>query len=134
MNSMGFTVRSRRNPRHSRLSSGRRPSINSRTFVQALSQSFFMLLVVLVKIHTRVKACDLIVTVKHPRPDVLAENADPKPIFRRLAVGRMVDLRVYVRVKAIRLGPRDVPGRWWLLFHQADLRKRLRALVTVLPW
>src|ERR1700744_3160398 len=85
------------------------------------------------KIHSCVKARYLVVPVEYAGRDSLTENTRAQPELDRLAVRRVIDLRIYVRVKPIRLRPRNIPRGGRFLFDEADLRDRFRAFISILP-
>src|SRR5262245_57319871 len=99
-----------------------------------LSQPSACGLVVASQIHTCVQGRDLIaVTVEHLRRDFRIEQTAAEASLTRLAPARMIDLRVHVRVEAVFLRIRDIPGRFRLLVDEPDSDNRLDALESVLP-
>ena len=67
------------------------------------------------------------------RSQRLALEELANPPLARLAPARMVDFGIHVRVEAVFLRRRLVPGRRRLLLREPDLHDRLDALEAVLP-
>ena len=70
------------------------------------------------QIHASVEARDLIpVAIEHQRGP-FQEFAEPP--FLGLAPSRVIDVGVYIRVEAVLMRVRDIPGRRWQVFDEAD--------------
>src|SRR5216684_1550500 len=83
------------------------------------------------KIHSRIKAGDLVsVTVEWQRRTtmILADAS-----FARLAPARMIDGGVNVRIKAVLVGRRDIPGSRRLFLGQTNIHDRFDPFETVFP-
>src|SRR5207342_2956767 len=71
------------------------------------------------------------IAIEHQR---LAAQELADAAFGRLAPARMVDRRVDVRIEAVFLRRRFLPGIERLLLREPDLDDRLDVLEAVLPW
>src|SRR5207249_5700711 len=80
--------------------------------------------------HARVQACNLIVTVEHERWPL---HELTQPALGLLAPTRMINIGVHIRIKAVLIRRRDVPGIHGLLFHEPDPHDSFGALETIFP-
>src|SRR5262245_48502218 len=90
---------------------------------------------ILPQIHSGVEMRYLfLVTVEHERGLFTGKESGADHAFALLAPAWMIDTRIHVGVKTVLVRRELVPERIWLLGHKVDLRQRLRALKSVLPW